>query len=576
MFINSLKISSNDKTIRKIDFNKGINLIVDETPVDTKNETKTGNNVGKTTVLKLIDFCLGANSNKVYLDKESKKDYELVKNFLIKNEILITLVLTKDFECENSEKIIIERNFLSEKKKKICKINGESYTDKTFEGKLRELIFPNLKANKPSFRQIISHNIRYDDDLINNTLKTLGPFAKLIEYETLYLYLLGCTFEKGEEKLVIDKKITQETDYKSRLEKTQDKNAYEVALKIICEEIDELNKKKSTFNLNENFKKDLDDLDSTKYLINRKSSEISSLGLRKSIIEEAQSELRSTKSNIDLDHLKILYQQVSANVSNIQKTFEDLVEYHNTMLEEKIKYISKELPQLEENIKKKQAELDLLLTKEKKLSAILAKSDSIEELEKLISELNEKYHKKGEYETIISQITDAESNIVRLTNEIQNINKDIYSEEFENKVKNQTYKFSSFFSKISDKLYGEQYLLKSKIGDYKGRQIYKFDTFNYNMSSGKKQGEILCFDLAYTLFADSENIPCLHFLLNDKKELMDNKQLVKLKEFLEGKNIQFVASILKHKLPEQLNNEDYFVIKLSQEDKLFKIENQAE
>ena len=91
------------------------------------------------------------------------------------------------------------------------------------------------------------------------------------------------------------------------------------------------------------------------------------------------------------------------------------------------------------------------------------------------------------------------------------------------------------------------------------------------MSSGKKQGEISCFDLAYTLFADEENIPCLHFLLNDKKELMDDKQLVKIAEFVNRNDIQFVASILKDKLPAEINKEEYFVVKLSQDDKLFRI-----
>ena len=94
-----------------------------------------------------------------------------------------------------------------------------------------------------------------------------------------------------------------------------------------------------------------------------------------------------------------------------------------------------------------------------------------------------------------------------------------------------------------------------------------------NFSSGKKQGEISCFDIAYTLFADEENIPCFHFLLNDKKELMHDNQLLKIAHLVNNKGIQFVASILKDKLPEELNREEYFVVKLSQRDKLFKIGN---
>jgi hypothetical protein len=38
------------------------------------------------------------------------------------------------------------------------------------------------------------------------------------------------------------------------------------------------------------------------------------------------------------------------------------------------------------------------------------------------------------------------------------------------------------------------------------------------------------------------------------------------------KGIQFVASILKDKLPEELNKDEYVILELSQDDKLFRIE----
>ena len=91
------------------------------------------------------------------------------------------------------------------------------------------------------------------------------------------------------------------------------------------------------------------------------------------------------------------------------------------------------------------------------------------------------------------------------------------------------------------------------------------------MSSGKKQGEILCFDLAYILFADEEKIPTLHFLLNDKKELMHDNQLFKVADFVKENEIQLVISMLKDKLPEGLIDNSNVVVELSQESKLFKI-----
>ena len=146
-------------------------------------------------------------------------------------------------------------------------------------------------------------------------------------------------------------------------------------------------------------------------------------------------------------------------------------------------------------------------------------------------------------------------------------------DEFALKIKEQVDKFNRHFSSVSYELYGEKYALKPDTKTVKGRRIYEFTPFDLNnFSSGKKQGEISCFDIAYTLFADEESIPCMHFLLNDKKELMHDNQLLSIANFVNAKGIQFVASILKDKLPEELNKDEYVVVKLSQKDKLFRIE----
>jgi len=566
MFIKSLSISSGAKVIREIEFHKGLNLIVDE----SENQI-TGNSVGKTTVLKLVDFCLGANSKHIYIDPETKKqEYKLVKDYLIENKILITLILTSNLD-KGTEDIVIERNFLA-RKELIRIINGETLTEDEFDLRLSSIIFPEHLASKPTFRQIISHNIRYKDESINNTLKTLDTYTSDVEYETLYLFLFGCEFTKGNSKQEILIKIKQEDTYKNRLEKNQTKTAYETALALINNDIEELNKKKGSFNLNKNFEKDLDRLNEVRYSINKLSSSIGKLNIRKDLIKETEEELKSSKSNIDLRQLEIIYEQATNKITEIQKTFSELVAFHNTMIGEKVKFITKELPALEKSISDSNNSLKHLLTEEQKLITVISKSDSFDDLEKVISELTEKHRKKGEYENIIQQLNEVESNIKDFNKQLREIDNELFSDSFEQIVKTQLNKFNKHFAAISNELYGEQYAVKPDIIiNRKGQRLYKFSSFNANMSSGKKQGEISCFDLAYTLFADEENIPCLHFLLNDKKELMDDKQLVKISEFVNRNNIQFVASILKDKLPEEINKEEYFVVKLSQNDKLFRI-----
>lgn len=573
MFIKKLIISTPSKILRNIEFHKGLNLIVDDTP--TINTQLTGNNVGKTTVLKLVDFCLGGKATEIYTDFEDKKsEYEEVKKFLIEQEVLITLILTEDLDSvDKSKQIIIERNFL-QNSRAIRNINGEPILEKDFENKLMSLLIPNQKSEKPSFRQIISHNIRYKDENINNTLKTLSKYTSDYEYETLYLFLLGCNFNSGARRQAIATKLKQEENYKARLEKNQSKESYEIALTILDDEILELDKKKKTFNINENFEQDLEELNKIKYKINKLSSEVVKLGIRKDLIEEAKENMENSTTNIDLKQLKALYDEAKLNISGIQKTFEDLVNYHNTMIVEKLKFITEDLPSLNKRIRLENIKLNKLLEEEKVVSKKIAKSDSFEELEKIIAKLNEKYMLKGEFESTISNLNEVEKNINRLKNELSNIDNYLFSDEFKELLKSQIKKFNKFFSTVSNELYGESYVLgfSEETNKKTNQTFYKFNSFNLNMSSGKKQGEILCFDLAYILFADIEKIPCLHFLLNDKKELMHDNQLLKVADFVKKNNIQLIISILKDKLPENLVDKSNIVIELSQNKKLFRIE----
>ncbi len=569
MFIRSLKISTPDDVIREVYFKSGLNLIIDNTP--TTNEQLTGNNVGKTTVLKLVDFCLGAKPSIIYSDTEDKKStYQEVKDYLTEKEVLITLVLADSFD-DNANKIVIERNFLS-RNNAVRSINGKEILEKDFEDELLRIFIPHQKAEKPTFRQIISHNIRYKDESINNTIKTLNRYTSDVEYEALYLFLLGCVYDDGAKKQAILSKIKQEETYRERLEKKQTKTSYEIALSLIEDEISELNERKSSFNLNENFERDLDELNLVKYKINKNSSAISNMNIRRNLIKEAQKEMEQNIATIDLKQLQVLYLEATKNVEGIQKTFEDLVSYHNNMLVEKVRFIGAELPSLEEKIKDERIIISDLLTKEKILIEKIAKGDSFAELEKIIGELNEKHRIKGEYESIISQLSDVENNIGNYNKELQAIDDLLFSSDFENLLKIQVKKFNKHFSAISNELYGEKYALTyERVINKKGQQVYQFSSFNLNMSSGKKQGEILCFDLAYNMFADEEKLGCLHFLLNDKKELMHDNQLSKVAEYIKDKDIQLVISILKDKLPEGLADRANVVVELSQESKLFKI-----
>ena len=572
MFLKSLLISTPTKVIREIPFHKGLNLIVDETP---SGKTLTGNNVGKTTVLRLVDFCLGRDGSVVFKDPESKREvYQLVKDYLIDNKIIITLTLVDDLDNPQRQ-VEVSRNFLP-RKEVICKINGEDISKTDFENRLGEVIFPSIKVEKPTFRQIIAHNVRYEDIRLNNTLDILNSFTKLEEYETLYLFLFGCDYDGGSRREELLANIKSEFNYMKRLEKHGTKNSYKVALQDIDREIAKLEQKKSSLNINPQLDQDLVELTSLKEELNSVSSAITSLRIRRDIIQESINDFNQQRFDVDMVQLQIVYKQAAALIPTIQHTFEEMVSYHNKMLANRARYIEEEIPALDEKMAQLQTSFASLREKERYLTEKVTASDTFEELEKVINALNEQYTRKGEYGAILSQIESVEEAMNKFNEDLKNIDDGLFSTDFKSKVDEQLSKFNDIFSEISDELYDERYSVKEDvIRNAKGQSVYKFSIIGTNLSSGKKQGEISCFDIAYTLFADQESIPCLHFILNDKKELMHDNQLVKLAEIANRENIQFVASILEDKLPAELRDDDYYVVKLSQNDKLFRIENQS-
>ncbi|MEF3087882.1 DUF2326 domain-containing protein [Bacillus altitudinis] len=573
MYLKELKIESRDKVIREIPFHLGTNLIVDET--QNENDIETGNNIGKTTVLALIDYCLGGDPEQIYKDPESNKVIDFVKDYLVNKEILITLKLKRDLLDEKSKEITIERNFL-QRNKKIMKINGENLTKnkgKDFEEKLSALIIGERENNKPGIRQIFAHNIRYKDERINNTLKVLNRYSTNVEYETLYLYMFGLPVS---DRTHFMKKLKIEQNFKARLEKKQAKPELELQIDIVKDNIKNLEEQKRNLNINEKYEEELQELNDIKYRISKISSKISELSLRKELLKETEHELKQDISDVDLDALKELYSVAKKSVIGIQKTYEQLIEYHNNMIIEKIRYITQDLPNLELEIERYNQNLEKELASEKYLINKLSSSDTFSDLESIISDLTNNHQKLGELENSLSQIETSEANINKINDDIALLDGNRFTAEFQEVLLKQLMKFNKYFKEVSKELYGEEYGITFSVKeDRKTKQkYYGFECFNLNISSGKKQGEILCFDIAYILFARNEGIPNLDFILNDKKELMHGNQLLKVNDFAWKNDIQLIFSILKDKIPEEINNDKHIVLSLSEKDKLFRIEEQ--
>jgi len=564
MFIKQLKIESKNGLVRNILFQKGANLILDYT--EQENKTKSGNNVGKTTVLKLIDFCLGGKAKSIYIDPEFKTSNKEVETFLINQQVIITLILVDDL-YDTKEEINIQRNFLS-RNEKIQQVNNENIKDdKKFQAKLKELIFKSTKE-KPTFRQIIAKNIRDDENRIKNTLKVLHPTTTQEEYEALYLFWLGIDLDTNErkQKLLSLKKI--EENLQKKLRKENNLPQIKQSLIVINNAIKDLELKKDTFSVNPNYKNEIEKLNQIKMNLNMLSTNLSRLELRKNLILESQNEVEKNSININTKKVKELYQSVKKLIPDLQKSFEDTLAFHNSMIKEKIRYITSELPEIEQQIKQLKSKIDKNIQKEKNLSKSITKSDLNQEYQEIITELTKLYEQKGTFLEQKRMWEDSSERLNKINQELESINKGI--ENIDELIQKRITKFNEFFSEMSYKLYNERFILSSQKND-RGIEL-TIQSLSGRLGTGKKKGEIFAFDLAYIKFADELNIECLHFVLLDQIENVHDNQISNLLlEIIAQTNGQYILPVLKDKLPIDIDYKKYEILSLSQDDKLFKI-----
>ncbi|WP_424320429.1 DUF2326 domain-containing protein [Lacticaseibacillus chiayiensis] len=572
MFINKLEIEENGTTIQDVNFHRGLNLIVDSTPSpDTEGKPTSGNGVGKTTVLRLIDFCFGGDAKQIYTNREQKQPIVEVQDYLTNQRVLIRLTLSGNPDkIDSHTKYVIERNFLKDLKKKILRINGRSFSSvQKFIDQLGGDLFNLASGAKPSFRQLVPRNIRIDPPAVDNTLRYLGNYLQGPEYETLFLFLLGIPLT---DRAPIVSKLRTEKDFLKRLE-AQPREELALALDKNTDDIRAAQLRRSQLNIDPKYSEKLKHLDDLKYTQSLLASQLTAGRLRASLIKDAQKQVRSKKSLINVEELRALYGEASNLLENLETSFEQLVAYNNAMVEARSEFIGRELP----NISQKNAELERNIIASQNdidhLKADLSKLNTTQELEKVSEELGQLFEVKGRLSSKIEQIDDERKKVSSLNDELKRIDKMAFSKDMKERIQEQLRQLNRHFYHFSQSMYGEDsgVTFREKKDRKSGKSYYEFYVFSpNNSSSGKKQGEIAAFDMGYTLFAREQHIPCLDFLLYDQKELMHGNQLVQILHDSQEDNIQVIVSILADKIPEELNADQWIVLRLSQKEKLFK------
>lgn len=422
MFIKFLTIGKGEETIRQIPFKEGVNLIVD-TPTPSETDTVSGNNVGKTTVLRLIDYCLGGKAEPIYADFELKTVNQNVKSFLEDSNVIITLCLGESFENSDTD-LIVRRNFLKKKGQKKAEINGENYTDiKQYCGHLNQILF-NATYSKPTLRQIIPRFIRCDSTRMDRVIKYLHSTTTDNTYESIYLFLFGradtteLSAEKNEwnRSLSFRKKVISDT-FNSRTSEGLRQH-----LSVIADDLKQLEAKKKVFNVNPKYEQEFSDLQAIKANISRVSSKLTDAQFRLTLLQDSIKQIESQATEIDIEALRTVYMEAKNFIPKLQKSFEDSLAFHNKLIGNKLAFISDDLPKLKTTVQKFSQELSMLRNEERFLGEKIIRTGSLAEYEELVSKANKKYEHKGRLEEELGKLEHLENDILQGNERILQIN----------------------------------------------------------------------------------------------------------------------------------------------------------
>ena len=559
------KTKPSEEVIREIRFKeKGLNLIIDDTPESLH---ESGNSVGKSTAIKIIDLCLGAKSVRdLYYDSDTRSENVEVKDFLDEFKVQAELILIG----ENKRECSIKRDLFQRGKKYIFE---ESYSEQDFWDELKKIIF-DLKEPRPTFRQLIPKFVRLENTAEERMIKFLPMMTGSDVYDTIYCFLFQIHSDKLlSEKGEIIENLSECQKTIKTLEKSKSISSLSVlkqSLEIIDSDLNDLYNKRNKLSYMDEYREELDSKRKLTLRINDLQEKMELVEFEIANIENSIESLTKEKSEINIHILQTIYQEAKRYIPALQKNFEDMFSFHNSMIQNRIDFIQKQLNVKKELLEQYSSQLATILEQKEKITIEVLDEGLLDELNMLNRKIEDLSLKKGEIVQSIQLLEEQEAVRQDLNKKLLVIQNQMENDAIDDKIKN----FNHFFSDYCDKLYGEKYLLAYN-ENWKEEKKFPVSiaSLGGNVGTGKKKAVIVAFDLAYMQYSIEMGIKVPQFVIHDKMENTHINQIKTIFEICEGIDGQYIIPILRERIDkvEQKYVEKSKVLELSTNNKFFGI-----
>jgi uncharacterized protein YydD (DUF2326 family) len=372
-----------------IQFGPGFNVVFAEIRLP-ENKSKDTHNLGKTTLGRVIDFCLLAKRDPSFF---LFKHFDLFRDFVffLEVELLDSSFLTIRRGVENPVRIMFKRHDRPEKD--FSDLPESSWDHEVAFEKAKEMLdgILDLRELKPdSYRSIVGYLLRTQNDFHNvfQLHKFAGPQST---WKPFLAHLLGFNatiirkhYEKAEE---LDIKKEEEEVIKRELGGSiADISKIEGMLLLKQKEAEKKQRLLDTFNFR------YDDKKKCKSLVDEMDSKIARLNTERYSIYQNKKKVTAA-----LEDDEILFDTKRASAlfaeskivfgGQIKKDFEQLIAFNRAITEERRGYLKEELSECEVELKRVSAELDELSKRRAETLSFLSETDVFVKYKNVTNEL---------------------------------------------------------------------------------------------------------------------------------------------------------------------------------------------
>ncbi|HPZ10411.1 MAG TPA: DUF2326 domain-containing protein [Candidatus Eremiobacteraeota bacterium] len=540
-------VRSNNKNFKEVHFDTGLNIILAER-IRTSTDKDSRNGLGKTTLIEIIHFCLGANI---------KENEGLGAKELANWTFILELKLRgKDYtiyrNTTNSGIIKIEGDFSDWPIKPEYNIDEKVYflLCKEWINLLGYLIFDlPLKKTKekymPTFRSLISYFIRRDVGAFQEPFKHCSQ-QKEWDIQANNAYLLGLNWEYASEFQIVKdkgktldelKKASEQGLLTGYIGSLGELEAEKVRLEA---EINKIGEELKTFKVHPQYYAIQEEANKLTREIHETTNDMT---LNQLVVNKYKESITEEK-DISIEKVTQVYHEAGLLFSDrLINTLGDVINFHEKIIENRRDYLQTEIDRISKEIEKQKLLIEQLSNKRSDLLEILNSHGALEEYFKL-------QDRAITFKEQLKEINNRKTNLKKFKegkSSLKIAKEELFQKTFRDYEERrlQIEKAIKYFDNNSKSLYSESGTLS--IDPTETGYKYKVD-IKRARSQGIGYMKVFCYDLTLSqLRAQYKDMP--GFLIHDSTifDGVDERQIAKALELAafesKEKGFQYICAL---------------------------------